>query len=102
MVDAIECMISNIFYAGKVVNGHDTLIDCRTRSRALQKYFQKRFKVNSPLMLLKTKDESQRDQTRSQFNPTNVAIVIKFAIGMIIAAVVLNPGITILTFYCAE
>lgn len=85
MVDAIGSMISDIFYAGKTVNGQDPLMNCRIRSRAIQKYFQKRFKVNSPLMPLKTKGESQRDQTRLQFNPTNLAVVIKLAIDMIIA-----------------
>lgn len=102
MVDAIGSMISDIFYAGKTVNGQDTLMGCRIRSRAIQKYFQKRFKVNSPLMPLKTKGESQRDQTRLQFNPTNMAVVIKLAIHVIIAGVLKPDEITILTFYRAQ
>lgn len=46
----------------------------------------------------KTKGESQRDQTRSQLNPTNVVVVMKLAIDMILAGMLKPDEIMLLTF----
>jgi hypothetical protein len=101
MINVIESMILNFFYANQISNDEEIIVVNRFLSQAIINYFNKFYSISTSIMLLQIEEKSLKDSTYSLYNLINASTILNMIIKMIEQKVIQSCEVFIITFYQA-
>ena len=102
MVKPIGTMVSKLFYGSKVFNAPATAIQNRPLSIALADFFDRTYRVRSPLITLNVASKPSKDRSGSLRNYTNADLTMNVIQELLDQRIIAPRQITIMSYYRAQ
>jgi hypothetical protein len=99
MLNVIENMISTFFYDQRLKNDHETNLILRFISQTIIEYVNRRWSIQSFMILYDVFEQTNKNSTKSSFNLMNVFAIMRLTINLIKERVMKFVDFVILTFY---
>jgi hypothetical protein len=102
MLNVYENMISTFFYDQRLKNDHETDLISRFISQTIIEYVNRKWSIQSFMILYDVSEQANKNSTRSSFNLMNVFAIMRLAIDLIKKRIMKFVDLVILTLYRAQ